>query len=178
MVYVFLADGFEEVEAIEPVDIMRRAGIEVQTVGLGDAPVTGSHDIQVKADIVIDEVNREDMEAIVLPGGGRGHENLDTSPSVHALINYAVANGKYVCAICAAPSILGRKQLLFGKKATCFPGFEKYLYGAEYVTDKTVVDGKYITARGAGAAAEFGFEIVAALRGRETADKVREIMQF
>lgn len=178
MVYVFLADGFEEVEAIEPIDIMRRAGIDVLTVSLDDAPVTGAHNISVKADIVIDEVNKDDIEAVVLPGGGRGHENLDASDSVHALINYAVANGKYVCAICAAPSILGRKQLLDGKKATCYPGFEKYLYGAEYVTDKVVVDGKVITARGAGAAAEFGFEITAALRDRETADAVKAQMQF
>ncbi|MDO5396461.1 MAG: DJ-1/PfpI family protein [bacterium] len=178
MVYVFFADGFEEVEAIEPIDIMRRAGIEVLTVSLGDAPVTGAHNICVKADIVIDEVNKDDIEAIVLPGGGRGHENLDASNSVHALISYAVANGRYVCAICAAPSILGRRQLLDGKKATCFPGFEKYLYGADYVTDKVVKDGRFITARGAGAAAEFGFEITAALKGRETAEAVKAQMQF
>lgn len=178
MVYVFLADGFEEVEAIEPVDIMRRAGIEVLTVSLGDEPVTGAHNICVKADIVIDEVNKDDIEAIVLPGGGRGHENLDASNSVHALISYAVANGRYVCAICAAPSIIGKKQLLNGKKATCFPGFEKYLYGAECVTDKVVKDGKFITARGAGAAADFGFEITAALRDRETADAIKAQMQF
>lgn len=178
MVYVFLADGFEEVEAIEPIDIMRRAGIEVRTVSLGDAPVTGSHGIIVKADIVIDEVNKDDIEAIMLPGGGRGHENLDASGSVHALISYAAANGLYICAICAAPSILGKRQLLDGKRATCYPGFEKYLYGAEYVTDKVVKDGKYITARGAGAAADFGFEITAALKGRETADAVKAQMQY
>ncbi len=178
MVYVFLANGFEEVEAIEPIDIMRRAGIEVTTVSLGEEPVTGAHGIIVKADIVIDEVDTDKLEAVVLPGGGLGHENLDASNSVHTLINYAVAHGKYVCAICASPSILGRKQLLNGKKATCFPGFEKYLYGAEYVTDKAVVDGKIITARGAGAAAEFGFEITAALKDRETADAVRAQMQY
>lgn len=178
MVYVFLADGFEEVEAIEPVDIMRRAGLDVLTVGLSDAPVTGSHGIEVKADIVIDEVDYDNIEAVVLPGGGLGHERLDASDSVHAVINYAAAHGKYICAICASPSILGRKQLLSGKRATCFPGFEKYLYGAEYVTDKAVVDGKIITARGAGAAAEFGFEIVAALKDREAADEVKRIMQY
>ena len=178
MVYVFLADGFEEVEAIEPIDIMLRAGLDVKTVSLGDGLVTGAHGIKVAADIVIDEVVYEKIDAVVLPGGGLGHENLDASESVHAIINYAVAHGKYVCAICASPSILGRKQLLSGKKATCFPGFEEYLYGAEYVTDKVVVDGKIITARGAGAAAEFGFEITAALKDRETADKVRSVMQY
>ena len=177
MVYVFLADGFEEVEAIEPIDIMRRAGIEVTTVSLGDAPVVGAHNITVKADIVIDEVNKDDIEAVVLPGG-MGHEKLDASASVHSLINYAVAGNKLVCAICAAPSILGKKQLLFDKKATCFPGYEKYLYGAEVVEDKVVKDGNFITAKGAGAAADFGFEITAALCGRETADKIKAIIQY
>lgn len=178
MVYVILADGFEEVEAIEPIDIMRRAGIEVKTVALGDAPVTGSHGIPIIADIVIDEADPTKMEAIVLPGGGLGHKNLDMSNSVHSLINYAAAHRCYICAICASPSILGRKQLLNGKKATCYPGFEKYLYGAEYVTDKAVKDGSIITARGAGAAAEFGFEITAALRGREAAQAVKDEMQY
>lgn len=178
MVYVFLADGFEEVEAIEPIDIMLRAGLDVKTVSLGNDLVTGAHGIRVAADIMIDEVDCEQLDAVVLPGGGLGHENLDASESVHAIINYAVAHGKYVCAICASPSILGRKQLLNGKKATCFPGFEEYLYGAEYVTDKAVVDGKIITARGAGAAAEFGFEIVTALKSKEVADEVRAIMQY
>ena len=178
MVYVFLADGFEEVEAIEPVDIMRRAGIEVLTVSLDDAPVTGAHNICVKADIVIDEVNKADIEAIVLPGGGKGHENLDASDAVHELISYAAENDRYVCAICAAPSIIGRMRLLDGKKATCFPGFEKYLYGAECVTDKVVKDARFITARGAGAAADFGFEITAALKDRKTADAVKAQMQF
>lgn len=178
MVYVLLADGFEEVEAIEPIDIMRRAGLEVQTAALSDAIVTGTHGISVKADIVIDEVDAASMEAVVLPGGGPGHERLDASDSVHALINRAVADGKYVCAICASPSILGRKQLLMGKKATCFPGFEKYLYGAECVSDKAVTDGKIITAKGAGAAAEFGFAIVAALKDKKTADEVRAAMQY
>ena len=178
MVYVFLADGFEEVEAVEPIDIMRRAGLDVRTVALSDVPVKGAHGIDVIADIVIVEVDKSDIEAIVLPGGGRGHENLDASPSVHALINTAIAEDKYVCAICASPTILGKKQLLHGRRATCFPGMEGLLYGAEYLTDKTVVDGKIITARGAGAAAEFGFEIVAALKDRETADSVRAVMQY
>ncbi len=178
MVYVFLADGFEEVEAIEPVDIMLRAGLDVKTVSLGNEYVTGAHGIRVEADIMIDEVDCDKIDAVVLPGGAPGYANLDASESVHSLINYAVAHGKYVCAICASPSILGKKQLLQGKKATCFPGFEDCLYGAEVVGDKVVVDGKIITAKGAGAASEFGFEIVAALKDRATADKVRATMQY
>lgn len=177
MVYVLLADGFEEIEAIEPIDIMRRGGVEVKTVGVTGEWVTGAHGISVKADIGINEVDGDSMELLMLPGGG-GHELLDASNAVHALISYAVANKKYVSAICAAPSILGKKMLLEGKKATCFPGYEKYLYGAEIVPDKAVVDGKFITGKGAGAASEFGFLILSLLKDKATADKIKEIMQY
>lgn len=177
MVYVILANGFEEVEAIEPIDIMRRAGIEVATASLGDRVVTGSHNIPVTADITIDEVNPENMDLLMLPGGA-GHELLDASNEVHGLINYAVANNIYISAICAAPSILGKKMILEGKNATCFPGFEKYLYGAQITTAKAVVDGKIITARGAGAASEFGFAMVELLKGKEIADELRKTMQY
>lgn len=177
MIYVILADGFEEVEAIEPIDIMRRAGLEVTTASLKDRTVTGAHGIPVTADITIDEVNPEKMDLLMLPGGA-GHELLDASNEVHGLLNYAFANGKYIAAICAAPSILGKKMMLEGKKATCFPGFEKYLYGAEIVSDKAVADGKIITARGAGAASDFGFVMVELLTDKETADSLRKTMQY
>lgn len=177
MVYVMLADGFEETEAIEPIDILKRGGVDVVTVGVKDKTVTGSHGITIITDIGIEEVDSEKMELLMLPGG-MGHEILDASNEVHGLINYAVANGLYIAAICAAPSILGKKMLLEGKKATCFPGYEKYLYGADVVSDKAVVDGKFITAKGAGAAADFGFEMLTVLKNRETADKVKEIMQY
>lgn len=177
MVYVMLADGFEETEAIEPIDILKRGGVDVVTVGVKDKTVTGSHGITIITDIGIEEVDPENMELLMLPGG-MGHEILDASNEVHGLINYAVANGLYIAAICAAPSILGKKMLLEGKKATCFPGYEKYLYGADVVSDKAVVDGKFITAKGAGAAADFGFEMLTVLKNRETADKVKEIMQY
>ncbi len=177
MVYVMFADGFEETEAIEPIDILKRGGVDVVTVGVKDKTVTGSHGITIITDIGIEEVDPEKMELLMLPGGV-GHEILDASNEVHGLINYAVANGLYIAAICAAPSILGKKMLLEGKKATCFPGYEKYLYGADVVSDKAVVDGKFITAKGAGAAADFGFEMLTVLKNRETADKVKEIMQY
>lgn len=177
MVYVLLANGFEEVEAIEPIDILRRGGIEVTTVGVTGKVVTGSHGIPVTADIEISEVNTENMELLMLPGGA-GHELLDASDAVHALINYAVANGIYISAICAAPSILGKKMLLENKKATCFPGYEKFLYGAKISNDKAVQDGKFITGKGAGAASEFGFMMLAALKDSKTADKIKEIMQY
>ncbi len=176
MVYVFLVDGFEETEAIEPIDIMRRAGIEVQTVGVNSEMVTGAHNITVKADITIDKADKNNMELLMLPGGP-GHGLLDVN-SVHEFINYAVANSVIIASICAAPSIVGKKGLLEGKKATAFPGFEQYLYGADVVPDKCVRDGNFITAKGAGAASDFGFEIVAALKGRETADKIKEMMQY
>ncbi len=177
MIYVILADGFEEVEAIEPVDIMRRAGLEVKTAALKNKTVTGAHNIPVTADITIDEIEPEKMDLLLLPGGA-GHELLDASNEVHGLLNYALANGIYIAAICAAPSILGKKMMLAGKRATCFPGYEKYLYGAELVSDKAVVDGKFITARGAGAASDFGFAIVELLKDKQTADALRKTMQY
>lgn len=176
MVYVFMADGFEETEAIEPIDIMRRAGIEVQTVGVYSDTVTGAHGITIKTDITIDKADKSQMELLMLPGGP-GHELLDVH-RVHDFINHAVASSIIVAAICAAPSIIGKKGFLDGKKATCFPGYEQYLYGAQLVPDKAVRDGNFITARGAGAAGDFGFEIVAALKGRELADKIKGLMQY
>lgn len=177
MVYVMLADGFEEVEAIEPIDILRRGGVEVQTAGVSGKTVTGAHGIPVTADIEISEIEAEKMELLMLPGGA-GHELLDASNAVHGLINYAVTNGIYISAICAAPSILGKKMILEGKNATCFPGYEKYLYGANVTGEKAVADGKIITGKGAGAAADFGFAMLEALKGKETADKIKEIMQY
>ena len=177
MVYVMLADGFEEVEAIEPIDILKRGGVDVTTVGVKSKTVTGAHGIEVTADIEINGVEPEKMELLMLPGG-IGHEILDASNDVHGLLNYAVANRIYVSAICAAPSILGKKMLLADKKATCFPGYEKYLYGADVKSDKVVVDGKFITGKGAGAAADFGFAMLAILKDKETADRVKETMQY
>ena len=178
MVYVLLADGFEEVEAITPIDILRRAGVDVITVSIKDKTVMGAHNIPVIADMVISELNSvDDMELLMLPGGA-GHELLDASNEAHALINYAHKQGKYIAAICAAPSIIGKKLLLSGKKATCFPGFENYLYGADVTGDKVVHDGQLITAKGAGAAAEFGFKLCEILKGKEAADKLSAVMQY
>lgn len=177
MVYVMLADGFEETETIEPIDILRRGGVSVRAVGVTGMSVTGAHGISIAADIGIDDVNKADMELLMLPGGA-GHELLDKSDKVHALIDFAYENGIYIAAICAAPSILGRKGLLKSKKATCFPGYEKYLDGAAVCADKAVRDGNIITAKGAGAAAEFGFEMLGVLKSADTAKSVREIMQY
>lgn len=178
MVYVLLADGFEEIEAIEPIDIMRRAGIEVVTASVMETKsVLGAHGIRVEADIMIQDANPDTAELIMLPGGA-GHELLDASNEVHALINHMIINDKYIAAICAAPSILGRKQILFDKKATCYPGFEKFCFGAEMTNEKAVIDGRIITGRGPGAAAEFGFAITELLKGSETVKALREAMQY
>lgn len=178
MVYVILADDFEEIEAIEPIDILRRGGVQVKTVSIMDTlNVNGAHGMTLKADIDISEVNAADMDMLILPGG-MGHTLLDASNEVHGLINYALVNGKYIAAICASPSILGKKQLLSGKKATCYPGFEKYCYGAEMTGDKVVIDGKIITGKGPGAAADFGFALLKTLKCDDTASDIRSAMQY
>ena len=175
MIYVFLADGFEEVEALATVDVLHRAGLAVKTVGVTGATVSGSHSIPVACDTVIDAVESdESLEAVVLPGGMPGTLNLEKDEKVNKFIDYAVANGKYVCAICAAPSILGKKGLLEGKEAICFPGFEEYLYGAS-LSDKSVcVDGKVITAKACGVALKFGKVIAEQFIGKEKADTLWE----
>lgn len=177
MVYVFLADGFETIEALAVVDMLRRAKIDTMTVGVTGKEVKTSHSINVTADITIDELKINDANAIVLPGGMPGTLNLEANSVVQSSIDYCVENGKYVCAICAAPSILGHKGLLKGREAICFPGFEEDLSGAT-ISDKYVVtDGKFITARGAGVAVDFGLEIVKALAGNDLSNKIRETIQ-
>lgn len=156
---------------------MRRAGIDVKTAGVYGQKVTGSHGITVEADIEIGNVDREDMDLLMLPGGP-GHEKLDASNTVHGLMNDAFARGIYIASICAAPSIPGKKGLLNGKRATCFPGYEDKLHGAEITGEKVVLDGKMLTGKGAGAAAEFGFKIVEILKDKETADKIKGMMQY
>lgn len=177
MVYVFLADGFEEIEALAPVDILRRAGVEVQTVGIGGQTVVGSHGVPVVCDITERDVTTDGLTAVVLPGGMPGTTNLDRSRVVSKLLEYAASHGLVIGAICAAPSVLGHRGLLRGKQATCFPGFEKELTGASLVPDAVVTDGRIITAKGAGVAIPFGLALAAALVSPEKAEAVRVSMQ-
>lgn len=172
MIYVFLADGFEETEAITPIDLLRRSGEEVITVGVMGKTAVSSHKIPVVCDITIDEAAFDGLEMIILPGGMPGTLNLEKNERVQEYIDYCIKNDILIGAICAAPSILGHKGLLKGKKAVCYPGFEDALVGAEMPDVPAVKDGKIITARGAGAALEFSYELVCALKGREAADKV------
>ena len=160
MILVVLAEGFEEIEALTPVDMMRRASLPVKTVAIGENPVTGAHGISVVADLTSDEVTLEEVEHLILPGGMPGSLNLDASPFVDALIKSVSERGGHIGAICAAPLVLGRRGLLRGKRATCFPGFEEELLGAEFVKCETVTDGRITTACGMEAALAFAKELV------------------
>lgn len=177
MFYVFLADGFEETEAIATIDVMLRGGLDVKTVGVSGKSVTGSHKITVEADLTADEISFQELEGVVLPGGMPGTLNLKASKEVEKYLRYCEENNKIIGAICAAPSVLGNMGLLKGKKATCFPGYENELLGAEYTGEHTAVDGNIITAKGAGCSILFGYEIVAKAVSREKADSVLEEMQ-
>lgn len=177
MVYVFLADGFEIMEALAPVDMLRRAKIDVKTVGVNSEIVTSSCGVGVKCDMTIDEFDFYDVEAVVLPGGMPGTLNLENSSAVQKVIDNANNTNAFICAICAAPSILGHKGLLSGKKAVCFPGFENSLEGCEPCSEYVVTDGKFITAKGAGVCIDFGLEIVKQLRGGELSDEIRKSIQ-
>lgn len=170
MIYMFLAEGFEEVEALAPLDLIRRAGLEIKTVGVGSKTVVGSHGIPVVADMTADKLSDDAPDMVILPGGMPGTKNLDSCETVHKAISDAVKNDAYICAICAAPMILGKLGLVRGKNAVCYPGFEEYLDGATIPNTKVVRDGKIITAKGMGAAVEFGLAIVSALKGDKMAD--------
>ncbi len=178
MIYLYLAQGFEEIEALATVDILRRCEFDVVTVGVGSQDITGAHDITVLADTVDNmAAPTDDVQAVVLPGGMPGTLNEEKSEYVQKMIDFCVQNDKLVCAICAAPSILGHKGLLNGKRATCFPGFEQELVGAEYSGNQAEKDGNIITGKGAGAVFDFAFEIASALGKGAKAKKVKESMQ-
>ncbi len=178
MIYVFLANGFEETEAIAPIDILRRSELKVVTVGIGEEVIVSSHGIAVIPDITeVDFAPTEDIDMIVLPGGMPGTLNLEKSRTVQDAIDYCMMNDKYIAAICAAPSILGKKGLLKGKKATCFPGFEQFLADAEYTGEGVVRDGKIITAKGAGVAIDFGLKLSEVLTGETNAKKIKASLQ-
>ncbi len=173
MIYMFLAEGFEEIEALCPLDLMRRAGLDIKTVGVGGELVTGSHGIAVKADMTDADYSDNAPDMVILPGGMPGTLKLEASGVVQSAVDSAVKNDAYVCAICAAPSILGKKGLLRGKEAVCYPGFEEYLDGAVISDKKVVRDGKIITAKGMGAALDFGLGIVEVFCGKEKAEELR-----
>ena len=179
MIYVFLANGFEEIEALTPVDLLRRAGHKVTTVAVGDdVRVTGAHGISVIADVTSKEYRDDNPSVVILPGGMPGTTNLEESETVAMALVNAMSHGALICAICAAPSILGIMGILKHKSATCFPGFEEYLDGAKVVNEKVVRDGNVITAKGMGCANEFGLAIIEAIDGKEKADEIAKSIFF
>ena len=175
MVYMLLGTGFEEMEAVAPLDLLRRAGVDVLTVGIDGKTVTGSHKIKVEADITIGEMDLTTMEMIVIPGGLGGVASLRACPEALEALKFGWENGKYVAAICAGPTVLADLGIMEGKKATCYPGQEINMGTAIMQENQAVVvDGRVITGTSAGTAIPFGLELVAALKGRETAEAIRK----
>ena len=183
--YVMLAEGFEEIEALTVVDVLRRAKVETATVAVGPLPpahgapriVTGSHGVPVVADVGLEGVRPAAEDLLVLPGGMPGTKHLQESPLLAAMLEHHRAADGWLGAICAAPSVPGRLGLLRGRRATSFPGYEAELLGASYATDPVVRDGRIVTSRGAGTALAFALALVAALQGQPAADALSASMQ-
>lgn len=172
-VYVFMADGTEEIEALTVVDLLRRAQISVSTVSVNNAEyITGSHGIVIKMDKGIDSVDWDNACMLVLPGGKVGTDNLMGCAALCDKLKEFAAAGKYVAAVCAAPSVLGVNGILKDKKATCYPGFEEKLIGAECVKEPVVKDGNVITSRGLGTSIEFAASIISTIKDEDTAESV------
>jgi 4-methyl-5(b-hydroxyethyl)-thiazole monophosphate biosynthesis len=178
MVNLFLADGFEEIEALTAVDVLKRAEIDIQTISIkkDDNYIIGRSGIKIKADNNLYTAEIEDGDMIILPGGMPGTTNLETNREVQRLIKYYVDNKKWIAAICAAPSILGKANYLNGINAICYPGFEKFLEGANIVDKNVVVDGIFITSKGAGTAMDFAFKIVEVFYGKEKVKELKDSM--
>jgi len=177
MIYMLLTDGFEDIEALETLDIIRRAGLPIKTVGIENEYVTTSHNLTVKSDTIFYKENFADMEMLILPGGP-GHTAFNESEKVQNLIRKADENECYIAAICASPSVIGKMGLLNKKRYTCFPGYENMIVGGIYSPEKAVVDGRFITAKGAGASSDFGFAIVEILKGKDFAKELKSKMQY
>lgn len=160
MIIVLLADGFEEIEALTPVDMLRRAGFEVKTVGINSKIAVGSHNIPVVCDAVPADINLSDVSMAVFPGGMPGSLGLDASPYTDEVLKSVLARGGHIAAICAAPLVFGRRGLLSGKRATCFPGFENELIGATVTDEEFVTDGNITTGRGMEYSLPFAKELV------------------
>jgi len=176
-VFIFLAEGFEEIEAITVIDVLRRAKADMITVSVsGKLAVTGAHKITVVADALFEENDYADADMLVLPGGMPGTTNLASHRQLTQIISQHVKNGKWVGAICAAPSILGQLGILRGKSAACYPGIEASLQGAKVKNDPVVQDGNVITSRGPGVSALFALKLVEVLEGMEASKKIKSGM--
>ncbi len=181
MIYLFLANGFEEIEALTPTDVLRRAGADIKTVSINDTlEVTGAHGITVKADILLNDYNFENSEMIILPGGSDGTKNLGENPKIREIILEANERGIYIAAICAAPTILAKMGLLKGLKATCYPSLANVLIDnkVKYRSEKVVTDKHFITSMGAGTSGEFAFVLTDKTIGRSESDNLRISMVY
>ena len=172
MIYMFLGTGFEETEAIAPLDLLRRAGLEVRTVGLNGKIIYGSHGIGVEADLEIHQLDLTTLDMVILPGGLGGVASIRGCEQAMEAIRFAHENGKYTAAICAGPTILAQLGITDGRNATCYPGCEEQMGNAVMVRAAAVTDGKVITGTSAGCAIPFGLALIAALKGHEIADTV------
>ncbi len=181
MIYMFLADGFEEIEAISPLDILRRAGLEIKTVSINESlEVEGAHGIVVRADTVLSEISESEGEMFILPGGSRGTENLEACEALREILVRANEKEKYIAAICAAPTILAKMGLLARRRATCYPSLAGVMLenSVKYKSDKVVLDSHFITSEGAGTAADFGFALAEKFISRRDVDSLRLSMVF
>ena len=172
MVYMLLGTGFEETEAVTPIDLLRRAGVSVATVGIGGKVITGSHGIPVTADMELGQMDLTQLDMIVLPGGMKGVASIKGCPEALEAVRFAWENGRFVAAICAAPTILAMLGITDGKRATCYPGCEDQMGSAHMVCAPAVTDGKLITGTSAGCAVPFGLALIAALKGQAAAQAV------
>ena len=175
MVYMLLGTGFEETEAVAPLDLLRRAGVEVKTVGVTGKIVYGSHNIGIEADITIDQLDLSDLEMIILPGGLGGVASARASKEALNALRWAWDNSKFVAAICAGPTVLADLGITDGKNATCFPGCEDQMGTALMAQNAAAVtDGRLITGTSAGCAIPFGLALITALKGKDMADKIEK----
>ncbi len=172
-VYIFIADGFEEIEGLTVVDLLRRAGIDIQMVSItGKKTITGSHGIKLETDLLFEEISADQAKAFVLPGGMPGTNYLAQHRGLGKLLKEQAAKGKLIAAICAAPTVLGSLRLLTGKKAVCYPGMEGQLTGAKVSKDPVAEDGNVTTSRGVGTAIPFALTLIAQLKDQKTADEI------
>lgn len=178
-VYIFLAEGFEELEAVAVIDLLRRAGLAVVTVAVGNyLEVAGAHHISIRADKFLKDIDSSDADALILPGGLPGVTNLNESDVLRRMLQGGYTSGKLVAAICAAPMILGQMGLLEGKRATCYPGFEDHLRGHIPTNDRVIIDGQIITASGIGVVIEFALAIITYLLDEQMATEVSEAILY
>ena len=174
MVYMLLGTGFEETEAVAPIDLLRRAGVSVATVGIGGKVIVGSHGIPVTADMELGQMDLTQLDMIVLPGGMKGVASIKSCPEALEAVQFAWENGRFVAAICAAPTILAMLGITDGRRATCYPGFEDRCTGAQMVDADVVTDGQITTGRALGAAIPFALELVRLLTDEQTAARTAE----